>query len=417
MRPPSKQGTRFLWGAILLSPALVLAQPEVRAHGNNGLKLGDARVHPFFDLEGRTDTAAGVFTSRDGTLSLQPEFLMHFRPGLRVELPSTNLDLNLTGAVDYVLYTGALTPGSTKASHLEALADFSAGFNKEGAVEVDFADHFSRSDRTTNVAAALGFISLFNEARLGLPIHPGGRALEVIPKVAFAIENFSPLLGSGNNPICPAGSTGCDYTALNYQNLQGGLEGRWRFLPKTAVIVEGTFDYRTYANGQPAPTKLMKTTAGLAGLVSNKLAVVAKAGYGHDFSGTGARSFLTQLELSYLLTDISTIKVGYLRNVAPVSYYGAYGDDRGYFDARIFMNGHLTLHGYAAFDYFRYYTRLVGGSRNDRVGTVDVGPEYEIAKWFVIGAGYMLQTRATQVASPTANFTRHEGYLRLSFTY
>jgi hypothetical protein len=395
----------------------VAAQSELHPSTNNGLKLGDARVHPFFDLEGRYDSTAGLFPDRNGNVTLSPEFVTHFRPGLRLELPSPNLDLNLTGEVDYVLYTGAITPSSTKASHLEALADFTSAINKEGAVEVDIADHFTRSDRTANVAAALGFVSLYNEVRLGVPVHPGGRALEITPKGAFAIENFSPLISGTVNPICPTSSNACDFSALNYQNVQGGLEGRWRFLPKTAVIVEGTFDYRKYANNTPPPTKLIKATAGLAGLISSKLTVVAKAGYGSDSSGTGAKAFLAQLELGYLLTDVSAIHVGYLRNVLPVSYYGAFGDDRGYLNGSFLLNGHLTLHLYAAFDYFTYYTGIVGGSRNDRVGTIDLGPEYEFTNWFRVSAGYNLQARSTTASVSTPNFTRHEAHLRFTFTY
>src|SRR5689334_5903940 len=86
-----------LWGVVAvwaaLAPSLAIAQSSLPA--NNGIKLGDARVHPYFDLELRYDSAAGFFP-RGGVISgLQPEVLALFRPGLKLELPSDTVQLDL----------------------------------------------------------------------------------------------------------------------------------------------------------------------------------------------------------------------------------------------------------------------------------------------------------------------------------
>lgn len=405
-----------MWAA--LAPGLVMAQSGLPA--TNGIKLGEARVHPYFDLELRYDSAAGFFP-RGGVIDgLQPEILAHFRPGLKLELPSDTVQLNLNGNVDYVYFTGLLTPNSQAASRLEGSADLSALFNRKGWINFELADHFSRSDRTTTAVVGVGVYSLFNEARASLPIKPGGGALELTPKGAIGLELFTPI------SLLPVPGCSGDVTCLpdavrgmSYLNLRAGLSGKWRFLPKTAVVIDSTFDMRSYltavAGTSNPPALLLKATAGLAGLLTTKTSVVAKAGWGHDFGEGAANTLVAHLELTYLVNEFSHVKVGYLRNVEPVPTYGSFGDDRGYVDSRMFLIGRLTLHGYAAFDYLSFYR---ASGRADTVFTIDLGPEYELFPWLIGAAGYSLSTRGSnQSSAPTVNFTRHEAYVRVTFTY
>ena len=54
--------------ALLLCGALVLGASPALAE-ENGLKVGDGRLHPYFDLEGDYDTAAQLVVNSDGTAS------------------------------------------------------------------------------------------------------------------------------------------------------------------------------------------------------------------------------------------------------------------------------------------------------------------------------------------------------------
>jgi hypothetical protein len=405
--------------ALTLSTS-VLAQVPASTFtypGENGVKMGAGRLHPYFDFEMRYDSAAGFFGAPGGTTQLKPEIVAHFRPGLKLDIPSPTLALGLNGNVDYVWYTGLLTSGSNSISRLQADADASAAFNQGGTLELDLGDHFSRSDRTHNPAVGVGVLSVFNEASAAVPIRPGGKALELVPKAAFAFENFSAIT-PGAPPGCTAGDPTCDpagVSGMNYQNLRLGMDVRWKFLPKTAVMLEGRYDARSYNAGSSSPkSSLFKAEAGLAGLVSPKVATVVKAGWGKDFSGTGANTIIGQVEFTYLMSETSRLKVGYLRNLEPVPTLGSYTDDRPYGEIRLLLNGRTTLHANASFDNLAFHSNP---SRTDKTFTLDVGPEHQFLPWLVGAAGYVLSTRSSNAPATSVNFTRHEAYVRATFIY
>jgi hypothetical protein len=386
----------------------------------NGIKVGEGRLHPYFDFEMHYDSAAGFFDTTGGTSSLKPELIAHFRPGLRLEVPMSMSAVSLDGNVDYLWYTGLLTQGSSSASRLQAAADATAQVNQGGAVEFDFGDHFARSDRTTNVATGIGVLSLFNDAHIHLPIRPGGRALEIVPNAGFSFETFK-AISSVIPPNCDVGDINCDPAAvnkMNYQNFRFGLDARWKFLPKTAFTFENRVDTRSYSDASVNPSAfLLKSALGIAGLISPKVATVIKLGWAQDFKTTSSHAFIALAELSYLMSETSNFKIGYLRTMEPVPTYGTYRDDRGYLEARFFLNGRLTLHGAFAFDAVSFFPTATLAARSDKAVTLDLGPEYQFAKWFIGAAGYILSTRSSNLPSDSYNFTRNEAYVRATFIY
>ena len=415
--------SRALLGAalcFLVWPGNARAQVQhtfTRYETENGIKFGEGRVHPYFDYEMHYDTAAGYFDYGGNTGVLRPEAITHFRPGLSLDAPMARSTITLDANVDYLWYTGLITPGSTNASRLQALADGSASFNQGGAMEFDIADHFARSDRTTNAGLGVGVISLFNEARVELPVRPGGRALEIIPIAAFAFESFKSLSSTAPagcdpaDPNCQPNSVG----NLNYQNMQFGLDARWRFLPKTAFTFESRLDTRNYANSAVNPSALLgRGYLGMAGLISAKVATVLKFGWVQDFQGTGLHTVGAQAEVNYLMSETANVKVGVLREGLPVSVYGTYLDNRAYLEAIFLLQGRLTLHGYASLDRLSFYS---GSNRADTTATIDLGPEYQLTKWLIGAAGYILGSRSSNYPASSYNFTRHEAYLRATFVY
>lgn len=379
------------------------AAPPPPPDGGNGIKVGEGRIHPYFDLELRFDSAA--IARNTGVV---PELVTHLRPGLRLEVPGNVLALTLAGDADYVWYSGLLSPGSSNASRLEGAVDLDAQFNRDGPVEFRVRDHFNRSDRTTNPALAVGVVSLYNQVQAQLPIHPGGHALEVAPGASYTVEFFDPLLGNDTGCTGPA----CNPSAFNYGNLDVSLDGRYKFLPKTALVLDADFQLPQYTSGG---AQLLTAMAGLSGLISTKVAVVAKVGWGYNFltSTAQASTVIGHLEVAYLPSETASVRVGYLRNLQPVAIYSIYGDDRGYVEARALFGGKLTLRGYAAFDLLSFYG--TGGGADSNV-TVDVGPEYQFKPWLIGGAGYVLTVR-TSARANQLNFARNEGYARLTLTY
>ncbi len=413
--------SRFIAIVALLASCVALGQVEKPA----GIKIGDGRLHPYFDLEGRYDSAVGYFGTPP---TLQGDIAVRFRPGLKFELLGSNNSVNFNGNAEYVLYTGALSTGSREASHFATDVGIEAAFNKQGAVEFQIGDQLLRSDRTNNPALTIAVLSLYNALRVAVPIHPGGGALEFTPKAQWAVEFFSPLIG-GTLVNCPAGNPLCQADAarlLDYSNLNAGLGARWKFLPKTAVVFDGTVDYRTYFNSVGKPATLMKLQLGLAGLISSKISVLLLAGYGRDFVGVNpAQTFIAQAELGVLLSEATTFKFGYVRTLAPVPVYGIFGDDRGYLEAKTGI-GRFTILGNASFDYLTFYNDPLV-IRNDSVISAGISPSVAIFSWFSVALAYNFNFRSSSQRDattgapvtklPGSDITRHEVILRLSFTY
>jgi hypothetical protein len=227
--------------------------------GGNGIKVGNGRLHPYFDLETRVDSGAGYFPPDESTSpddlspDLSGEVAMRFRPGFQLEIPSSTLALNLNANLEYVLFTGLITERSGAASHMEGAADLTARLNPDAPLSLELSNQFARSDRSRTAAVGTGVLSLFNETRAKAPWRPGGGAVELTPSVGYALELFQPLSG-----VAPIGCTEGPCNPLvveqfDYGDLRFGLEGRWRFLPKTALVLDTGLDLRSYFNDGTSP--------------------------------------------------------------------------------------------------------------------------------------------------------------------
>ncbi|MBM4779899.1 MAG: hypothetical protein GQE15_19510 [Archangiaceae bacterium] len=266
-------------------------------------------------------------------------------------------------------------------------------------------------------------MSLFNSLYLGVPIRPGGRALEFTPRVTWSVEFFEPLLTGLTT--CPAGDITCDpalVANMNYSNLNFALGSRFRFLPKTAAILDVNFDYRTYFNTASTnqPANILRGRAGLAGLITPRFSLTLLAGAAYDFGATQRAAPIGQAELTYLVGDSTSVAIGYLRDMMPVPAYGTFANDRGYLNARLgFFSDRLTLNGTASVDYFTFFAPMGAvANRNDLLVGLNVGPAFTVTSWFVISATYGLGYRSSTQSTQTGiNFVRHEANLRLTFRY
>ncbi|HEY3587124.1 MAG TPA: outer membrane beta-barrel protein [Myxococcaceae bacterium] len=392
---------------------------------NNGIRFGPGRLHPYFDLEGRYDSAAvyvpSVANNPASPYELKPEILMHFRPGFRLDVPGTDVTFGLNGFYDYVWYTGLLTSGSSAASHSQAGADMHAEINREGAVGLDVGDTFSRSDRPQDIGVGVAVISLYNQLRLTAPIRPGGRAFEVRPHGEYTVEFFGAYSGipAGIGP-CPPGTcpgNPSDPGVNDYQNYAGGVDIHWKFLPQTALVFESNFEGRSYFHPDSTvvpPGKILKLLAGAQGLVTPKIQAILKAGYAIGFDGA-ASTFIGQAEATWSPNELSSITPGVLRDVNNAVGASSATDLRAYLNSKTFLIGRLGLHLNFAYDLISF---TQGRGKNDQLFSVDLGPDFAIARWFIMSAGYVLSKRTSDYAdSLPLNYTRNEAYLRLTFTY
>lgn len=405
-------------GAALVLLSVLLLGGVARAEAN-GFKFGDARVHPFFELEPRYDSAAAMVGGAGGTpYTIPSDLVLRFRPGLKLDMPSPMFAVALNGNVEYVQYTGIVDPGTRTASHFATDADLDIGVNREGQVAFGLGDHVVRSDHTTMVALSMGTLSILNDARAKLSIRPYVGSLTIEPNYHFTTEVFSPL---SKVKTCPGASdASCDPSylkQLDYLNHNFSLNARWKFLPKTAITMDSTFGIRSYLNVGSTGMTSLKATVGIAGLLTTHFEVLARAGWGQDFTASSYSSPIGQAEVGYLLSETGALRFGYLRNFEPTGApFVSYGDDRIYLGGNILLGGKLTLRGNAGLDFVSLRGKK---SRSQTDISVDAGADYELTPWLNLGVGYMLTylTSNQAIIVGMKSFTRNEGYLKVQLIY
>lgn len=383
----------------------------------SGIKIGDGKLHPFLEIDARYDSLVGFFNN---SLDPKGDLILHARPGLKFDLSNSSTAILFNGSGEYLFYTGLLAPEARSLSRFQANVTADARFNQDGAVEVQLNDALTRSDRTQNPAVAIGVQSLYNNVGLAVPIHPGGRALTVTPRVGWAVEFFDPLGGatlSGcTEAVCDGSAAGL--AKMNYSNINFGVNGNWKFLPKTAITVDVGTDVRTYWQPGGAAATVFKAQAGLIGLISQHINVTLLAGYAGDFATMKLHTVIANAEVGYAPSQMIKVAGGYLRTVQPVPSLGTYIDDRGYLRGTLGLwAGRLTLALNVGLDSLNFTEATT--PRADLVFAAGLSGTVVIFSWFDVGLSYNLSTRsssdtASKAINPPA---RHEVLLRLGFHY
>jgi len=191
--------------------------------------------------------------------------------------------------------------------------------------------------------------------------------------------------------------------------------GRWRFLPRTALIYDGNLSFIRYGKNTPGTSDStpLRTRIGVSGLITDRTALTLMAGWGASFyakPGVGQQDFdsvIGQAEIRYFLTGaapeagtqapaMSSFAIGFTRDFYN-SYLGNwYERDRGYLsvNALIAQSFFLSIDTGAA--YIKYSDArdrntgapLVNGSPNVVRIDASLFAEYRIKDWLGINATF-----------------------------
>jgi hypothetical protein len=395
----------------------LLVPTGARAEGD-GIQIGAGRLHPFFDIDSYFDTAGQLTTSSTGQIQDDPDLIFHFRPGLKLDIPSDVFAVSLSAALEYLYYVplsgAAIQPGLDR---FQGGGDLDIGIFRGAVVGVNLDDHLTRSSQTQNPSLPYGLLSLYNDASISVPIIPGGGSLTITPGYHFILEDYSNLLDADE----PLNAPSLDYTTQRIT-----LENRWRFLPKTAFLLDGEYDIRSYEDTSVgnADLSFFMVTAGVAGLITPHIATILRVGYGmttSDSAVSGVTGIVGQAEVSYLPNESTTLRLGFSRTFQPISFpYDAYVDNRPYVGAKTQLFGRLALRATLSLDYLQY----VGGTgpaRDDLAFVADVGADFEATRWLLLSLGDTFTNRGSDLANtpenPGLNYTDEQIYLRVSFHY
>lgn len=392
-------GHRRTLGALCVLLASVLAPVTAASAEENGVKVGAGRLHPSIEIGGEYDSRVKVADTGGASVG---GFILHIKPALSFDTSSRALAFGLRATGDANLYPERR---NRNLSYFGGDFDLSLDINPKGTVGLILEDRFAHSDRNSAVAIESGVRSILNEARVALPIRPGGGALEIIPAYSLQLEGFLTVLGETTGVGRPGD--------LNYLSHRPNLQARWRFLPKTALVLDVTGDYRQYFNSTAGGGNLwgFYAKAGLSGLITPKLSLVLNAGYGRSFLGTpNYNSVIGQAEVTFIPNTFTRLKVGYARTFMPVPQLTWFGDNRVYGGGSVLLGGRLLFDFDGSFDLVNY-----ASGRIDTVVGFGLGLRARITEWMETGGGYRLDIRGS--SDPGSSYQRHVVGAMVNFRY
>ena len=422
-----------LWSAPLV--LALAAMPWAATAEENGIRVGDGRLHPYFEFETRYDSLVGYVGEDDGAkLTPYGDFGLHYRPGFTLEVPSERVQLDVAAHLDLIQYLGAEHEGTTEQNRLQAEADAAATFNPNGSVYFKVEDTFRRGDRTSMLVLGVGSITDYNLARFRVGIQPGSKTLVIEPGYSLAYEHFEHSEGAlkascaDNDPSCDPDSV----SAFDYLAHTVHLDATWKFLPKTALVFDSAFTSRSYIGeieGEDGTmerplekfgTDNLRIMAGLAGMITPKLSLTLKAGWGDQLQNEGFAGVIGQAEAVYRFSEQMEARAGYLR--AFESHPGRslyYSDDRVYGNVRLGFGEKLEIIGQASYDAIGFGDEAK--DRSDDLVTLALGPSYRITPWLTGAVGFAHSARTTRLEedqrSGLIDYNRQEVYARVTATY
>lgn len=391
-----------------------------------GVRTGNLEWHPGVSAEVGYDSNYFLRAPSENPLSvyrlrLTPSFSVSTLGARRLERDGKPAVQSLTfrgGA--YVGLNGLIATDSSRSDELNGQrvpwdlgADVLLNIMPQARVGEDIYANFVRSAQPSNVADPnVRFDRDSIRTGAGVTWRPGGGLFDWRLGYEFQYNYFEQDTFKG----------------LNNYNHQANMRGRWRFLPRTAVLYDGSYTWIRYAtNREQSDGAIIRTRIGLNGLISTKLAALAMVGWAGSFydprAGQPQQEFdsvVAQAELKWFISGgeqamnpgsapvgLSYASLGYVRDVAN-SYLGnVYRRDRGYVGFSYLLGGAFitTLNAGIANLAFPTVRFADGSEANPAFSTqrldVSLFSEYRLSDRFGVNATVNYDRNFTDVALPT----------------
>ncbi|MEP6651708.1 MAG: outer membrane beta-barrel protein [Myxococcales bacterium] len=289
-------------------------------------------------------------------------------------------------------------------------------------VSMTLSDTFTRTEDPPYFGGG-PIIRNANLALAQLRLTPGGGRLQGLARYTNGIDIFD------------SSSSANSYAYANSMSHELMLDFSWKWLPKTAIFVQGRQGYTQYfnettPNGPVHPSYPLHVTVGLRGLVTEKLSLGIAAGYANAFysDGTSTSGFwgstFVSADVAYRPMLMTLVTLGYrhdFQNSIISNFYyldGVYASLQQQLLTRISvaLSGrweHRNFQGLAA----------TGGvsSRVDDFFQVGATVDLSIRGGFYAGVGYSLLANSSNQVSmmglPPPEYLKHQVFGRLGFTY
>jgi hypothetical protein len=406
--------------AITLLSATASAQvwlQDRRSTEGAGIRSGDIEFHPGIAAEVGYDsnyfqrpTNNAQFPVVDTVkLRLTPSFSVSTLGADRAGGAPPKFSFSAGAALIYSEYLTNAEPSATNTAALNrnrdfgVSADLALGIAPGRPVGFNILDNFTRTSQPSLSADGTAGLNRDENRIAGEFVYtrPGG-LLDWRLGYAFANTYFE----AGN----------VDY--LNNVRHEIYTRGRWKFLPRTAIVYDGSAQFLSYTGSKkPLPDSTpLRTRIGIAGLMSEKLSLLAMVGWGASFYDGGKvdvgnfDSVIGQLELRYFLggaapeagqpaqASSSSIAIGFTRDFINSYFTAFYERDRGYLSVSTLFAQRVMLTIDAGIAAIRYSAPLNtggttvalatnnGGAFTDMRADASVFLEYRVASWLGINA-------------------------------
>lgn len=282
MRETNRRGFgRAVVATIVLAGALMAS--EAHAQPGEHIRAGQALITPKVSLG--VEYSTNVYHSEDSPIGGTS---LRFAPGLEIGGEGPSLAVTFNGEYELHKY---FQPALV---NLDRYDDFQLGLKVDALKDRTIGFRFDDTAGQRNYPAEATFAERPYEAQLRNDMHGAiairpGAAIEVAVGGKWAFSAFR----------VASGDTAAE-RLFNRQNAYGPeLNAQWNFFPRTALVLEGSYEWHEWSEnwiggfssssaspndigsylGVPDSTQL-RVLAGMRGRVTQKLVLVAEAGYG-----------------------------------------------------------------------------------------------------------------------------------------
>lgn len=397
---------------------------------DRGLRSGDFVLHPSISVQGRHDT--NLFNGNELESGNSPVGATSIRIIPRLSLANdltSNTTFVFASAGDARIYVSD-NKSVTAQDNIGGNANLDLTFGQRKALAFSVFDHFIRALRANNWETRTTLNRNSNDVGGRIEFHPGDiperRPFNIALIGAYSVDRFE------------------DFKAGDTNTVRSRLTGSWRFLPKTAAVIDASWDFRNYANNSLANSGLsfgsqpFRALVGVAGALTKRVSFQVQGGWGLSMHTSGAsyNNYLATASVGVRPSESTRLTLGYTHDFRDV-FYGNFTEfHRGWLYLHQRFGSIMDVRAQFGASYGTYgaYTPTIAvkiTQKNRRDVALDGGltASFEVARLVSMDIGYQLRSVITdyQISSvglaagdrilDVGAYTAHEIFASLTLRY